>query len=146
MRYLHKNHIEKKIRQETEEQEENWENTWYPLLWVLHGTCQFIPVPPTAVFLGSLKSKVVLTSEVRRTKEKVAASREEGKEKGLVEGSTRDVLPRVRLTVCNSSLSRESHGLHLACENKPCSAYRTQQLAVLNSLSASKPETALEKV
>lgn len=46
--------------------------------------------------LGSLKSKVVLISKVRKTKEKLAASREGGKEKVVVEGSTQAALPRVR--------------------------------------------------
>lgn len=65
------------------------------------------------MLLGSLKSKVVLISKVRKTKEKLAASREAEQKVVVVEGSTQAVLPRVRQTAHNTSLSRESHGLYL---------------------------------
>lgn len=68
-------------------------------------------MPSAAVHLGSLKSKVVLINKVRKSKEKLAASREAGKQKVVVEGSTQAVLPRVRQTVHNISLSRECYGL-----------------------------------
>ena len=82
MMYLCKNHIQK-----SETRLENRKRT---------GKTLFIPcyesftrlVPPPAVVLGSLKSKVVLVSKVRKTKEKLAVSREAGKQKVVVEGST----------------------------------------------------------
>lgn len=58
-----------------------------------------------------MKSKVVVVSKVRKTKEKLAASREAGKQKVVVEGSTQAVLPTVLQTVHNTCFSRERRGL-----------------------------------